>query len=89
MRAVFHHIADRSEFVADVAQAVRAGGRVAVIDFAPGTLWFHRADHGVQPDDVLRAFEAGGFRLRERIDAWGGGMFLLVFERLARSSDSR
>jgi SAM-dependent methyltransferase len=81
MRAVFHHIADRSTFAADVARAVRPGGRVGVIDFAPGTLWSHGADHGVQPDSVLSAFEAAGLRRRERIDDWGGGMFLLVFER--------
>ena len=83
MRAVFHHIADRSTFAADVARALRPGGRVGVIDFAPGTLWFHGADHGVQPDSVLRAFQATGLRLRERADDWGGGMFLFVFERNA------
>ena len=47
---------------------MRPGGRVAVIDFAPGTLWFHGADHGVRPDDVVRAFQAAGLRLRERVD---------------------
>jgi cyclopropane fatty-acyl-phospholipid synthase-like methyltransferase len=81
MRAVFHHIADRSQFAADVARALRPGGRVGVIDFAPGRLWFHGADHGVQPDSVLSAFQATGLRLLERVDDWGGGMFLFVFER--------
>jgi ubiquinone/menaquinone biosynthesis C-methylase UbiE len=81
MRAVFHHIADRPRFLADVARALGPGGRVAVIDFAPGTLWFLGADHGVQPDSVLSTFQAAGFRLRERADDWGGGMFLMVFER--------
>jgi len=81
MRAVFHHIADQPAFAASVARAVRPGGRVAVIDFAPGTLWFHGADHGVRPDAVLTAFQAAGLRLRDRIDDWGGGMFLLVFEK--------
>lgn len=80
MRAVFHHVADRSRFAADVTHALRPGGRVGVIDFAPGTLWFHGPDHGVEPHAVLRAFQAAGLRLRERVDEWGGGMFLLVFE---------
>jgi cyclopropane fatty-acyl-phospholipid synthase-like methyltransferase len=84
MRAVFHHIPDHPAFAAQVAQALRPGGRLAVIDFAPGTLWFHGADHGVQPDVVQRAFESTGLRLRERIDDWGGGMFLLAFESPAR-----
>jgi SAM-dependent methyltransferase len=85
LRAVFHHIASRSQFAGDVARALRPGGRVAVIDFPPGTLWFHGADHGVEPDSVLRAFEAAGYRLRERVDDWGGGMFLIVFERDAET----
>jgi ubiquinone/menaquinone biosynthesis C-methylase UbiE len=81
MRAVFHHVSDPAAFAASVARAVRERGRVGVIDFAPGTLWFHGADHGVRPETVLQAFETAGLRLRERDDAWGGGMFLLVFER--------
>jgi ubiquinone/menaquinone biosynthesis C-methylase UbiE len=81
MRAVFHHIADRATFAAKVARALRPGGRVGVIDFAPGTLWFHGADHGVEADLVVRVFQAAGFRLSERLDHWGGRMFLLVLER--------
>jgi hypothetical protein len=77
----FRQGTDRSRFLADVARAVRPGGRVAVIDFAPGTLWFHDARHGVQPDAVLSVFQEAGFRLRERVDDWGGGLFLMVFER--------
>ena len=30
--------------------------------------------------------EAAGLRLRERVDDWGGGMFLLVFERAERNT---
>jgi ubiquinone/menaquinone biosynthesis C-methylase UbiE len=81
MRAVFHHIDDENAFAASVARTLRPGGRVAVIDFPPGTLWFHGADHGVQSHAVVNAFTAAGLRLRQRLDDWGGGMFLLVFER--------
>jgi ubiquinone/menaquinone biosynthesis C-methylase UbiE len=80
MRAVFHHVSDRSRFAVNLSQALRPGGRLAVIDFAPGTLWFHGANHGVSPDSVQRAFESAGLRLVTRDDHWGGGMFLLVFE---------
>jgi ubiquinone/menaquinone biosynthesis C-methylase UbiE len=81
MRAVFHHVDDKHAFAASVARAVRPGGRVAVIDFPPGTLWFHGADHGVPSDAVVNAFTAAGLQLRQQLDDWGGGMFLLVFER--------
>jgi cyclopropane fatty-acyl-phospholipid synthase-like methyltransferase len=80
MRTVFHHLSDRTAFAASVRGAVRPGGRIAVIDFAPGTLWFHGADHGVTPDQVRAAFWEAGWRLREQVDDWGGGMFLQVFE---------
>ena len=81
LRAVFHHVIDRNAFAAALTRAVRPGGRIAIIDFAPGTLWFHGADHGVTPEDVRAAFRKAGWRLRQRLDDWGGGMFLVVFER--------
>jgi ubiquinone/menaquinone biosynthesis C-methylase UbiE len=81
LRHVFHHIADRSAFVAALTRAVRPGGRIAIIDFPPGALWFHGADHGVTADDVRAAFWEVGWRERERQQSWGGSTFLVVFER--------
>ena len=80
LRAVFHHISDRDAFAREIVKAVRPGGRIAVIDFAPGSLWFHGADHGVTADTVQTAFTDAGCRLVQKIDNWGGGMFLLLFE---------
>lgn len=84
LRHVFHHLEDRTAMVRRLARAVRPDGRIAVIDFAPGGLWFHGAGHGVAPDHVRDAFAAAGWRLRERRDDWGGGTFLVVFERVTR-----
>lgn len=81
MRAVFHHINHQRAFARSVAAAVRPGGRVAIIDFAPGALWFHGGDHGVTAHAVADAFQAAGMTMKQRIDDWGGGMFLLLFER--------
>ncbi len=81
LRHVFHHLADRAGFAAALTRAVRPGGRIAVIDFAPGALWFHGADHGVSADEVRTAFEATGWRQIARHDDWGGGTYLVVFER--------
>jgi ubiquinone/menaquinone biosynthesis C-methylase UbiE len=81
MRAVFHHIEDPAALAASVAVALRPGGRVAIMDFPPGALWFHGANHGVTPEAVTTAFERAGLSLSQRIDAWGGGMFLLAFDR--------
>ncbi len=81
LRHVFHHLADRPAMVARLTRATRPGGRIAVIDFPPGVLWFHGDDHGVRADDVPAAFLSAGWRQRERRDDWGGGTFLVVFER--------
>jgi hypothetical protein len=78
---VTHHLSDRGRFAGEIRKAVRSGGMVAVIDFAPGSLWFHGADHGVTPEDVQRTFEGAGFAFVEGVENWGGGMFAMVFRR--------
>ena len=89
LRTVFHHVSDPTAFAAAVAAVVRPGGRIAVIDFAPGTLWFHGAAHGVTPDRIRAAFSNAGWRLRQQVDDWGGGMFLVVFERAAAATTAQ
>lgn len=86
LRTVFHHVEDRARFAEALGRAVRPGGRIAIIDFPPGALWFHGADHGVSADDVRDAFWSANWTLTTRVDEWGGGMFLLVFERAGRRS---
>ncbi len=81
MRMVFHHIERPADFAREIARAVRPGGRVAVIDFAPGALFFLGPNHGVRPDVVVDAFERAGLPLVQRGDDWGGGTFMLVFGR--------
>lgn len=81
LRHVFHHLADAPTMARRLTRAVRPDGRIAIIDFPPGALWFHGPDHGVRVDEVGAAFTAAGWRLRERRDDWGGGTFLVVFER--------
>jgi arsenite methyltransferase len=88
LRTVFHHIVDRRRFAAELARAVRPGGRIAIIDFAPGALWFHGADHGVSPAEVEAAFAGIGWQVRQRDDAWGGGLFQRVFEPRASAAST-
>lgn len=81
MRAVFHHITERPQFAASVRRALIPGARLAVIDFTPGRLWFLGVAHGVDADEVERVFREAGLRLTTRNDRWGGGSYLIVFER--------
>ena len=91
LRGVYHHITRPVETSASLHQALRPGGRLAVVDFSPG--WFlstffrvrgvpaNRGGHGVPPDVVIAELEAAGFMLERRIDRWDGRLYCLVFEK--------
>jgi len=68
LRSVYHHFADPPAMTAAMLAAVRAGGRVAVIDFTPPDKEAPRpADrgrdgtHGVRPETVAREMNQAGF----------------------------
>ncbi len=89
MRNVYHHIGDIVPFNASVRQALRDGGRFAVIDFAPGAFWHlpgrppgtsaERTGHGVPRAALIAEVTAAGFQLEREIENWGGRMFLILF----------
>jgi ubiquinone/menaquinone biosynthesis C-methylase UbiE len=68
MRNVYHHFGDPAAMNASIADALKPGGRVAVVDFTPpGDEAASPADrdndgtHGVTPDTVARELQAAGF----------------------------
>jgi SAM-dependent methyltransferase len=95
IRDVYHHVTRPVETNASLYQALRGGGRLAVVDFPPG--WFlstffrvkdvpaNRGGHGILPDIVIAELEATGFSLERRIDNWDGGSYCLVFQKPAAS----
>jgi len=89
MRNVYHHLGDVKAFNASLRRAIRPGGRLAVIDFAPDA-FFHlpsrpdgaageRTGHGVLPRAVVAEMAAAGFELEREIPDWGGHLFLVLF----------
>jgi SAM-dependent methyltransferase len=90
MRSVFHHLQDGERFAASLRPALRPGGRLAVIDFAPGDFWHlrsrpdgadsRRGGHGITIGDVTAAVGPAGFRLVQIVDPWSGPLFLAVYE---------
>jgi SAM-dependent methyltransferase len=91
LRGVYHHLTRPAETNASVRNAIRPGGRLAIIDFEPS--WFlsrlfpvggvppNRGGHGVPPDVVIRELEQAGFMLLSRLEDWPGGQYCLVFDR--------
>jgi SAM-dependent methyltransferase len=79
MRMVLHHVGEPEPFARDLRRSVRRGGRVGIIDFAPGALPHLADDHGVGADRVIEAFTAAGFVVEASVDRWGGRTFLIVF----------
>lgn len=89
MRTVYHHVTDPESFVRALRRALAPGGRVAIIDFAPGALWFHgggpatapdrRPGHGVSQAAVVHEFTGAGFDVERQIERWSGPLWLTVF----------
>jgi SAM-dependent methyltransferase len=68
MRNVYHHFADPAVMNASIWNAVKPGGRVAIVDFTPpGEEATRPADrdkdgmHGVSPESVSREMKDAGF----------------------------
>lgn len=88
VRAVFHHLVqDRQSIGRELFQSVRAGGRLAVIEYDDGTREF-RAGHGIRRDVVIDSLAAAGFELVSHNDAWPGHAYCLIFRRPSSSPRS-
>lgn len=91
LRTVYHHLTAPAAVGADLFRALRPGGRLLVIDFAPSRLLslFSRVDgvpenrggHGIDPEIVVDELTDIGFLLEGRFDPWQAGNYALVFTR--------
>jgi SAM-dependent methyltransferase len=93
LRGVYHHFQNPAAMNASLRDTLRAGGRLAVVDFAP--TWFlstffpvkgvpsDRGGHGIPPSIVVNELEAAGFSLESRIEPWQGGTYCLMFRKRA------
>jgi len=91
LRKVYHHITQRQSINASIVEALRPGGRLAIIDFPPRSIMFWlpkvegmptgRTGHGVTPEDVIREITAAGLQLESRIDDWTPINFCLIFRK--------
>ncbi len=102
MRKVYHHFTDPAEINASLFEALRPGGVLAVIDFAPGlwNVWLPRPDgvpenrggHGMPRDLLIAELASAGFRLEQVTDEWWRwpvyGYYVLVRKPKETTSES-
>lgn len=78
---VVHHIRDRVAYYQRLAQALRPGGRIVVIDFYKKALPVGPPLHAkLTPEEVTADFAGAGFRLGRRFD-FLPYQYFLVFQR--------
>ena len=89
MRAVYHHFGQPQTMNASLLEALKPGGRLAVIDFEPSgeasedpSQRAAGGAHGVRPEDVTRELAGAGFDVlrTERLD---GRRFLILARKPA------
>lgn len=90
MRNVYHHFAEPAVMNASIAAALKPGGRLAVVDFAPPSKEAARAAdrdedgmHGVSAESVSRELKEAGF---ESVTSASGTQrwFMVVVEKPTR-----
>jgi len=87
LRDVYHHLSDPAGFNKSILAALKAGGRLALLDFAPpgkeGATPADRAKdgtHGVYPETVNRELAEAGFQVMDipKPPAGKGRWFMVV-----------
>jgi arsenite methyltransferase len=69
-RNVFHHLADPTKYFRSLKRALKPGGRVAIIDHAPGRgfSFVNIFKHFTPAETILKTMESAGYRLSELFD---------------------
>jgi ubiquinone/menaquinone biosynthesis C-methylase UbiE len=83
----WHHIDDRLHYLAKLAAGLKAGGRVAVVDFEKGDFPVGPPDaHKLTADAVISEFDEAGWSLAKQGDELPY-QYVLVFKPPAASGD--
>jgi ubiquinone/menaquinone biosynthesis C-methylase UbiE len=75
---VYHHFDFPDKMLANIARALKADGRLAIVDFYKKD----RPDHiRLERDEVIKEIEANGFRLVSKIDRTGNNQYMVIFQK--------
>ncbi|MCZ6507958.1 MAG: methyltransferase domain-containing protein [Acidobacteria bacterium] len=97
LRMVYHHFTDPEAMRASLLEALRPGGRIAVIDIVPQTSWRKvegvpaRGGHGIAPADLVAEMVGAGFGVEATYRDWRGGdedRYCVVFTAPVAADDS-
>jgi SAM-dependent methyltransferase len=61
----FHHIGNRSEYFSKLKSSLRAGGRLAIVDFKADSPVGPPPEHRIPPERVVEELDAAGYALLE------------------------
>ena len=89
LRLVYHHFTDTAAMRRSLWNALRAGGRIAVIDVPPRKSWRQlqgvpdRGGHGIEIAELVRDMSASGFEVVAKDEDWPAedDAYLVVFRR--------
>jgi ubiquinone/menaquinone biosynthesis C-methylase UbiE len=86
LRRVYHHLTKPAEFDANLVRSLKAGGRLAIIDFPPrGGLEpvegvpSNRGGHGIPQKIVIEELSAAGLKVEKIVEDWPEDDYCVVF----------
>jgi ubiquinone/menaquinone biosynthesis C-methylase UbiE len=86
LRRVYHHLTKPAEFDAALVRSLKAGGRLAILDFPPRTglgnvegVPANRGGHGIPKKIVIEELTAAGLRLEKTVEDWPEDSYCVIF----------
>jgi hypothetical protein len=83
---VYHHLTKPAEFDANLVRSLKAGGRLAIIDFPPRPglepvegVPSNRGGHGIPQKIVIEELKAAGLQVEKIVDDWAENSYCVLF----------
>ncbi len=86
LRRVYHHLTKPAEFDASLVRSLKAGGRLAIIDFPPRAglepvegVPSNRGGHGIPEKIVIEELSAAGLKVEKIVEDWPENSYCVLF----------